>query len=160
MRHLFALLLLAPTVGCYTYIAASLETVPEGSQVRVEVTRETAARLRDALAADQTSIEGRVQAHQDGDVLLDVVTVSHQVSFRYEPLHQTIRLTPADATFVESKQLDRGRTAVAIGVAGIAAGVVAWEALKGRSGGSQRPPSTGGPADARRARFVIRIPFP
>jgi len=159
-RQLLALLLLGQTAGCYTYVATSLDALPEGAQVRVEVTGETASRLADALAADQTSIEGRVQAYQDDALLLDVVTVSHQVGFRYEPLHQTIRLATADATLVQRKLLDRGRTAVAVGVAAVAAGAIAWTALSGKVGGSERPPGTGGPADARRAPFLIRIPFP
>jgi hypothetical protein len=159
-RHLLALLLLAPTAGCYTYVATPLDALPKGSHVRVEVTRETAARLSDALAADRTSVEGQVQGLEGGDLLLDVVVASHQVSFLYQPLHQTIRLAPADATFVQRKLLDRGRTAVAVGVAGVAAGAIAWKALSGKVGGSEKPPGTGGPADARRVPLLIRIPFP
>lgn len=159
-RHLLLFLLLGQTTGCYTYIATPLQAVPERAEVRVEVTRETAARLSDALVADRTSIEGRVRAHEDGDILLDVVTASRQVGFQFEPLRQTIRLSPADATFVQRKVLDRGRTAVVVGVAGLAAGAIAWEALGGNAGGAKHPPDTGQPADSKVARFFLRIPFP
>lgn len=159
-RRLLAPLLLGWTTGCYTYVATPLATVPPGADVRVEVTRETAARLSDALAADRTSIEGRVKAQEDGTVLLDVVTASRQVGFQFEPLRQTIRLAPADATFVQRRTLDRGRTAVVVGAAALVAGAIAWEALGGNAGGTEQPPDVGQPADAKVRRFLVRIPFP
>jgi len=64
-------------------------------------------------------------------------------------------------THVELKSLDRGRSAVALTITGVALGAIAWKALGGKSGGDTRPPTGGGTADARivRPRLEISIPF-
>lgn len=157
-RKLLALLYLGTAASCYSYAETSLESVTPGSEVRVRVTAETASRLRDALAQDQRSVEGRVKAHQGGALLLDVVASTRQVGFRFEQFRQTIRLEPADATLVESKTFSRRRTALALTTVGIVTGAIAWEALSGNAGGDTRPPDGGGPADSRVPWLSVRIP--
>jgi hypothetical protein len=145
--------------GCYAYLETPMDAVPPGADVRVQVTRETADRLRDALAADQRSIHGRVRELVDDGVLLEVTTVTRQTGFRFEPLRQTVRLQPADATSVELKTLDRGRTISALVLVSVTAGAIAWKALGGRTGGKDSPQDPNQPSDARVVSVSFGFPF-
>lgn len=158
-RGLLTLLLLCPTPGCYSYVDTSIEAIAPGSEVRVSVTSETADRLRDALAQDERSVEGRVQAQQDAGLLLEVVTATRQVGFRFEPLRQTIRLEPADVTSVQQKSFDRKRTVLTVSMLSVVAAAVAWTAIRGWTGGNGREFEPNPPADDRVIGAFFRVPL-
>ncbi|MDP2955817.1 MAG: hypothetical protein Q8N53_05300 [Longimicrobiales bacterium] len=158
--HLAMLLLVAPTAACYTYSEGSFTSVAPGSEIRVEVTRQTALRFQEALAGDYRSLEGTVKSWDGASMMLDVVSTTRQTGFQFEPLRQTLQLEPADVAYVEMKTFNRNRSIVALSLAGVAAGAVAWKALGGKTGGDTRPPTGGGPADARIVRPGFRVPLP
>jgi hypothetical protein len=159
--HLLIIMLVASTAACYGYVEATFESVAPGSEIRVEVAPQTALRLREALSGDQRSMEGHVQSREDGVLLLEVVAATRQVGFQFESLRQTLHLERADVTYVQIKNLDRGRTFAAVGLAGVAVVALAWKALGGGAGGDTSPPTGPGPADDRvdGPVFGITVPF-
>lgn len=158
--HLAMLLLAAPMAACYTYSEGSFASVAPGSEIRVEVTRQTALRFEEALAGDYRSLEGTVKSRNGGSLMLDVVSTTRQSGFQFEPLRQTLQLELADVAYVEIKTFNRNRTIVASSLAGVAGAAIAWKALGGKTGGDTRPPTGGGPADARIVRPGFRVPLP
>lgn len=159
--RILALLLSVPAAGCYAYTDASFDAVAPGSDVRIEVTPEARVRIREALATDQRSLRGHVRSVDGGALLLDVVSATRQVGFRFEPLTQTLRFERADVTHVQTRGLHRRRTGLALTAGGAVLGVVAFKALSGWTGGDTDAPPDGGTADSRIARpeFRISIPF-
>ncbi len=158
--HLAVLLLTAPMAACYTYSEGSFTSVAPGSDIRVEVTRQTALRFQEALAGDHRSLEGTVTSRDGDSMMLNVVSTTRQSGFQFEPLHQALQLQAADVVYVQIRTFNRNRTLVTASLAGVAGAAIAWKALGGKTGGDTRPPTDGGAADARIVRPGFRVPFP
>lgn len=141
--------------GCYTYAPTALDDVPRGAEVRARVTAAEMARIREALPAQERSVEGVVLEGSD-PLLLRVPLPAFAGARPSGALHQQLSIPRAEVVEVEVKRLDRARTGLLVASGALVVGaVVAWQFRDG-SGDSNLPPGGGGPAEAA---FPIRIPL-
>jgi hypothetical protein len=122
--------------GCYTYSTIDPAGATPGMEVRARVTAPLAAQLASTLAMGESRVvEGQVVDTQSG-LTLKVASVLPGAIGAPEGLFQQVQITRSDLLELESKQLDRGKTRLAVGVsaaAAIAIGVALVRA--GRSSG-------------------------
>ena len=135
----FVVLLLVPalSVGCYTYSPIEVAAVTPGMEVRARVSAATAAQLAPSLSmSDARLLTGAVVDTQGGLTLKVPSTRMGVVGGEQDELFQQILIARSDLLELESKQLDNGRTRLAV-IAGVA-GAVALTAgiLHGRSSGA------------------------
>ena len=146
-----SLLLLA---GCHTFTSSGIGEVSPGDVVRARVSGSFSDSLMQVLDGSDVGreVEGTVVEGTADAIVIDVAVTKGFQGMRRLDLNQRIRLPASELVSMESRRLDRGRSAIAVGgtVAGLAF-VVAREFF-GDAGGSQRPGTTG-PLE-RRIRFV------
>ena len=128
-QRLVAGLVLLVTTGCYSYVPADFETVPIGGGVRVFLSREGVARVRElggdqipGAASDQPVIQGTLVRRTAAEFSVLVPVTSRQSGFQQNPLGQQITLPVADAVQVQRRQVSQLKTglALAASTAGIA----------------------------------------
>jgi hypothetical protein len=135
---LFAPVLLA---GCYTYANVDAASVRPGMGVRARVSAAAADRIAPLLgASDARVVAGTLIDNASGAMLIEVPT-SPQVGIGStgQSLAQRISIAPGELLQLESRKLDRRRTAIVVGAAAVIAGSVAIAALQGGPG-LDRPP--------------------
>jgi hypothetical protein len=111
-------LLFAPLLvgGCYSYSTIDPAGVAPGMEVRARVTAPLAAQLASTLAMGESRlVEGQVVDSQNG-LTLKVASVLPGTAGLPEGLFQQIQINRSDLVELESKQFDRGRTRLAVGV--------------------------------------------
>ena len=145
----------ATQLGCYTYVPATLETVPVGARVRALITPAAEQRLQ-PFGVSGTLLVGDVQSRDGDQVSLLVPSVPMGSAYGSRALYQQVVVASSDILRVDLRRLDRFRTGVAVGVAAAAVGAVAFSALGGWSGGSNGD-GGGGPAESVRG-WALRIP--
>src|SRR5580765_2730536 len=126
--RLVELLLAAMTFsGCYTYAAIDPAGATPGMEVRARVSAPFATQLASTLAMGESRVvEGRVVGNQSG-LTLQVASVLPGTVGAPEGLFQQVQINRGDLLELESKQLDRGKTRLAVAagaVAAIAVGVM------------------------------------
>jgi hypothetical protein len=133
-------LLIAPVmfVGCYTYSAIDPASAAPGMEVRARVSAATAAQLGPSLGmSDARLLSGPVVQNDAEALTIKVPTAPIGTIGAQEGLFQQIPLNRRDVLELESRQLDRTRTGVAIGAAFVGAAVLAATMLHGRSTGAE-----------------------
>lgn len=151
--RLGAVLLLPLGVGgCYSLTAASIETLQPGHQVRVTLAPARGPEISQVLGASDR-LEGELSEIVDGAFFINVPSGVRQEGFRFERLHQTLRIERSDVLLIERKQLDPTRTALVVGAAGIAVAAVVLDTFAGKTGGDPKNPPVDIPSD-------VRIPSP
>jgi hypothetical protein len=139
--------------GCYTYQIADPATVQAGRDVRVRLSLEAADRLQEVRMTDDRLLEGKLLERR-GDQLVVETAVN-----RLDPmtggrlLNQRLNLPYSDLQEVETKALDRTRTAGVVALAGAVVGYIVVSQFQDGGGSDTGPPS--GPPESR----VIRIPL-
>jgi len=139
---LFAAVLFA---GCYTYSPIEVAAVTPGMEVRARVSAATAAQLAPSLGmSDARLLSGSVVDAQDEGLTLKVASVPAGTVGAQEGLFQQILITHAQLLELESKQIDRTRTRVAVAAGVVGAAAVAAAILRGHGSGESavvEPPS-------------------
>lgn len=107
--------------GCFTYRTAELTTVSEGSQVRVHMTRVGFAALPEIPNQSGPRLAGTLAGQNGGEVLLRIPIGQDALD---GTIAQQVSIPAAAIVAVESRQLSRLRTGIAI-----AGGVTAALAL-------------------------------
>ena len=135
----------AASLGCYTYVPATLDVVPVGTEVRALLSTKTELALRDSLGVDLHPLRGTLVDRQDGRLLLSVRTAVGSRELGSQPLYQRIAVTPQDVLRVEVRRLQRTKTvAFAFAVVGVATlvtlGALGKLNLGGSNGGGGGPP--------------------
>jgi hypothetical protein len=129
----------ALSVGCYTYVPATLDAVPVGTEVRALLSTEAELALRDSLGVEFRPLHGTLVERHDGRLLLSVRTGIGARELGSQLLYQRIGVTPQDVLRVDVRRLQRTKTvAFAVAIAA-AATVVTLGAL-----GKLNPGSPGG----------------
>lgn len=146
----FRLLRLSPLglalCGCYRYAPAETRSVPEGANVRARVTAAAAERIAPLLGLGETRVlvGSLVDRNTNGTLIVEVPTAaSTGMGSSLQTLYQRVALAPGEVTELETRKLDRARTAVVVG--GLAAAVVSAAIASLHSNpGIDRPPTGGG----------------
>jgi hypothetical protein len=134
----------ALTLGCYSYVPASLDVVPVGAEVRALLSTDAELALRDSLGVELRPLHGTLIDRQNDRLLLSVRAGVGSRALGSQPLYQRIGVTPRDVLRVDIRRLQRSKTvAVALAIAGAAA-FLAIEGIKvlrpGSPGGGGGPP--------------------
>jgi hypothetical protein len=137
-------------LGCYSYVPLDAAQLEPGASVRMRISAAEAERVEPLLGrTDARQLSGLVIA-ADADAIMVQVPTTTQMS-PGQALHQRISI-PRSALFeVESRTLNRTRTALVTGIATVAVGAIL---IKSRviGPGKSGPPGGGGPPEFR---FII-----
>ena len=145
----FALVMPALVTGCYTYAPVQSSALSAGTGVRARVSATAAERVAPLLGvSDARVLTGTLIDNQSGTLIVEVPTIAQaSVGTGGQSLNQRISIAPGDLIEIESRKLDRQRTAVVVGVAAVVAASATIAALKGGPG-LDRPPG-GSSTDAK-----------
>ncbi len=116
--------------GCFSYRQAELEAVPLGENIRVHLTRLGAAALPEIPRQAGPMLRGRIMRNEDGRLLLRVPIAYQQAGVVTRELGRDIEVPVADIVRVETRELDRVRTALSV-AGGIGVVVVLYQAFGG-----------------------------
>ena len=135
--------LLAPVLlaGCYSYANVDPSAVQPGMGVRARVSSTTAERIAPLLGvSDARVVTGTFVDNASGGMLIEVPTSAQAgTETTGEHLAQRILVRPGELLELESRKLDKRRTALVVGTAVVVAGSAAVAALQGGPG-LDRPP--------------------
>jgi len=150
MRH--SPLLAVPfalAAGCYSYASVDPGAARPGTGVRARVTAPAAERLAPLLStSDARVLIGTLIENEPSGMIIEVPTVAQtEIGSSVQTLHQRVSVARGDLVELETRQLDRGRTALVVGASALIAGSVLIKSLQGQPG-SDKPP-TGGSTDTR-----------
>ena len=135
--------------GCYRYAPVETGAVPEGANVRARVTAAAAERIAPLLGLGEMRVlTGSLVDRNNGALILEVPTAaSTGMGSSMQTLYQRVALAPGEVTELETRTLDRTRTAVVVGGLAAAAISIAIASLHGEPGIDSPP--TGSPAEHR-----------
>lgn len=155
-RYFLALTALIAASGCHTFQPASVDVLAPGQTVRARVTGAFSDTLSTMLTrADAREFEGVVVESTGSSTFLDIpVEQGFEPGMRHQTLSQRVEIPDAAFVEIEIKELSRGRTLAAAGLAGAVIGAIVIHQLNKDTGGDNRP-GTGGPQEA-----VISLGFP
>jgi hypothetical protein len=111
--------------GCFRYVPAELQAVPEGGSVRIYVTRAVVDQFGEVLTDTQPVLRGTVVRRDESQLLLRIPVGTRQVGFHSEELGQELPIPAREIIRLESRELDRiGTGALAAGTLGLAGLVI------------------------------------
>ncbi|MDB4892720.1 MAG: hypothetical protein JWL61_4575 [Gemmatimonadetes bacterium] len=145
--------LLAVASGCYRYLEVPATELQPGMDLRAQVSGVGVERLRRGGEAQsrvlhEFTLEGVVLETRPDSVLFSVPSSFYEGDFRARVLTQEVVLARSELVRMETRRLDRARTAfVAIGVG--AAAIYTIIAVTRDGGASGGIPVHGGPGEVR-----------
>jgi hypothetical protein len=147
----FALPLLA---GCYAYAPIEPGTVRPGTSVRLRVSAAAADRLEPVLGASSGRLLSGVLIDAGTDTMVVEVpsVILAEVGSSLQTLHQRVSIGRTELLELETRKLDRMRTAAVVGPAAAVIAVILVKAIRSDPGKEQLP-GGGGPGE-------VRVPVP
>ncbi len=148
MRRAAPLLLLSLS-ACYTYAPVQPASVASGTSVRARVSATAAERIAPLIGVnDARLLTGKFAGPDAAGFLIEVPTTT-QVgpAGSLQSLAQRISIPRADLLEIETRALNRGRTAAVVGTVAAIGIATAVNVLRGERG-SERPPG-GSSTDTR-----------
>ena len=133
--------------GCYARRPVEAGAAAPGVVVVATVSDRGRVALNGSLGESPATVEGRLTGRTDSTLTLAVTEVESLRGVSSKWAGEAITLRSADVAYVQTKRLDRGRTAlVAVAAAAaVAAVAVAVSLIVGdRNGGGDDPPAGGG----------------
>ena len=121
---------LAPAflAGCYSYATVQPADVRAGTGVRARITPTAAEQVAPLLGvANPRVLTGTLIESSAGMMIVEVPTSAQALS-------QRISIAPGQLVELETRRLDRKRTAVVVGAAAFVSGSIAYAALRGGPG--------------------------
>ena len=145
-----ALLVTVVIPACYTYAPVEPGNIQPGVGVRARVSGAAADRLAPLLGTSNPRlVDGRLVDTRADTIIVEVPTVIQaSIGGSVETLHQRISIPRSELVELETRRLDRLRTAAIAGGVAVVLGAVVLGAL-GDDPGSNGPPGPGGGNDAR-----------
>lgn len=131
--------------SCYTYVPATLDSIPVGTEVRALVSTEGQVRLLHEFGIDSRSIAGKLEAGDDQRVRVAVRAVYAPSTPGIPALYQRVELAPRDLLRLEMRRLDRFKTGGLLALLAATAGTTVILAATGTFEGGSPPPPGGGP---------------
>jgi hypothetical protein len=154
MTRVLPLLLALALTGCYRYVPARAGAVPAGTEVRVHVSPEAAARVEPVLGSGLQEVDGLLERWGD-EVVVSVRVPAGEGAIERD-LRNRIILSPSEVLAIETRERDRARTALlAAGLTGVGVGALV-AAISGVFGGSQ---NTDPPVEEDSRVPLFRIPI-
>jgi hypothetical protein len=146
----FLLSVLPLLAGCYAYAPIEPGRVQPGTNVRARVSGAAADRLGPLLGtSDARLLSGRLLENRADTMIVEVPTITQaSAGTSMESLHQRLSIPRAELLELETRRLDRWRTAALAGSVALVVGTVAIKALK-NDRGTDRAPGPGGGAEIR-----------
>ena len=142
---------LAPLLlaACYTYTPIESGVARPGASVRARVTPSASGRIGPLIGAtDARLVIGTLVENNDGALIVEVATiVPADAGTGIQALHQRVSIARSDLVELETRTLDRARTAAVTGAAVIVVGGGALRSFKGNGSSEGQP--TGGSTDLR-----------
>lgn len=132
--RLLVLLLAAGAAGCYTYSPVDIRELSTGDGIRARVSGARADSLETILPGDARLLEGTVTGIDGEAVVIEVPVNTDVRGIRVRTLNQRVDVPIADVVEAEIRQLNRGRTYGAIGVAALVVGYFVYDQLTDRTG--------------------------
>lgn len=139
--------------GCYKYVPATLESVPEGASVRAVISTEAQQRLWREARLELRELDGRL-VEQEGERVLFEVRSARQGPAR--AVYQRVDLPRVDVLRVDVRRPDTPRTVALLGAAAAAATLVLVAALAEQNPGDTPP--TNEPPPESRVWPLVRVP--
>jgi hypothetical protein len=132
--------------GCYAYAPIEPLTVRPGVSVRARVSGAGADRIAPLLGTSNARLlSGRLVDTRADTLIVEVPTVMQaSLAGVAEPLHQRVSIPRTDLLELETRRLDRFRTAAVVGSVAIVVGTIAVKAIRNERGGGGTPPGGGG----------------
>ena len=143
--------------GCYTYAPVQASSLQPGMGVRARITASASEQVAPLLGvSDARVLVGKLIDNSSGTMIVEVPTmVPARAGASAQSLYQRISIAPAQLVELESRQLDRGKTAIVVGAVVVIGTSAAIAAFKGGPG-LDRPPG-GSSTDARLP--LVRLHF-
>lgn len=112
--------------GCFAYVPAERQSVPEGEEVRVYVTRSVLDDLPAQVPADDGAVlAGRLVQRDEQGLTLRVPVRGRQEGFRRMEIGQNVRVPAGDVVEIQRRELDVLNTGFLLAAAaGAATGAV------------------------------------
>lgn len=133
--------------GCHVYKVADVASVQPGTAVVASISDRGRVDLNGALGTSPATVEGKLTGRTDSTLVLAVTQITSISGERTTWTGDVVTLRLSNVAGVQTKRVDRGRSAVAImaGVAAVAAVVAGVSiAVNNRGGGGDGPPGGGG----------------
>ena len=129
-------LVLPLCAACYSYQPIRPADAAQGMSVRADISNETSARIAPLLGlSDVHSLTGTVIDNTNGTMIIEVPTVVQAgENNAVQSLYQRVTVRPGDVLGLQSRRLERTRTALLVAAGALAAGSYAVSALKGNPG--------------------------
>lgn len=145
--------------GCYNYQVAAPGMLEPGGDVRIRLSPEAAERLEEVRMTEERVMEGTLIEERNGELLVETAIGRIDPVAGGRILKQVISVPSAEVREVETRSLDRGKTALVAGVAtGILAYIVAGQFQDGGGSDGITPP---GPPESRALPIpLLRVRFP
>jgi hypothetical protein len=154
MTRLLPLLIFLSVTGCYRYVPAPAGAVPEGTEVRLHITVNAAARVEPVLGSSLQEVDGVLERWGE-EVVLSVRVPAGEGAIERD-LRNRVILSPTEVIAIGVRERDRTRTAVlTAGLTAVGVGAVV-AALSGVFGGST---NTDPPVEEDSRVPIFRIPI-
>ncbi len=125
VRWALVLASLVSVPACFRYVPAEFAAVPPGESVRVYLTRQGMAEVREVSNADGPFVTGTLLRLDADNLFVRVPVSTRQVGFFTERLGQELALRTSEIVQLERRQLDGVGTGLLVaGTAAAAAGIV------------------------------------
>jgi hypothetical protein len=143
MRGLLPLVVFGLVTGCHVY--RPLEAVePEvGTRISADLTDYGADTLARYVGPGVASLRGDVLAHEDGDVVLAVTSVTDRFGREQFWRGERVRVPRPAVRIVRERRFSVGRTLM-LGVACVGGSIAALRAFNEGTSGGSRPSGSGG----------------
>jgi hypothetical protein len=150
-RALTAFVLGVPAMtGCYEYVPLASATPAVGQTVSVQITDAGRVQLSDRFGSGLTEIEGRIEAAQADQFVMNVYKVSHISGESALWTGETVRLQRAYVGMTKGRELSRTRTTLmAVTAAVVVVGAIATAHLTGVFNGPTQEPTPPSPLSVR-----------
>jgi hypothetical protein len=140
--RLLGILAVALQPACYSYVPATVETVPEQASVRLVLSSAALARLRATyeITTAGPTLGGKLLQQGSDSVALYVPSVPIGTGPGSRPLYQQVGVARADVLRVDVRRVDAFRTGALGALAAGVVAVVAYQAFKGDQSVVTPPP--------------------
>jgi len=144
--------------ACYSYQVVSPELVAPDTEVRVRLSPEGAESLQNVRMTEDRVMEGKLVERRGSALLVETNVGRFDPAVGGRVLTQVVNVEAMDLVEVETKELDRTKTALLGGAVAVAVGIIIAQQLQdGSGGGGTGPP---GPPESRVDPVpLLSIPF-
>lgn len=147
------------TSGCYTYQTVDPASVEPGRDVRVRLSLEAADRLEEVRMTDDRLMEGKLLERRGEQLVVETAVNRLDPMTGGRLLNQRLNLPYTDIQEVETKVLNKTKTAGMVALAGVVVGYVVASQFQDGGGSDGGPPT--GPPESRVIRIpLLGVPFP